>query len=456
MPKKRRDRGAAAEDPPQRGPLPDLFHEPDRPRPVTERDQPRLHGDTDGRARIHGVDAEVVVEEVETCDDVEVGDAAIPAMRPDRLVLRLLRHVLSVLVDIDPGALDHASAMAAVGGESSPLHLELRLHLSADLGRVLEPPRPEVVRGVGARLVEDVGQHVGAVGGEPFPGDGVLSQPLDEPAVRILELLRVFGGPHLQPGVVQDDRLDPFRPHDGAGPAAPAMPRRPFLRVGAGDGSGQQLHLPRGADGHVRRAVAVLALQLLDEGVVREILQAVVDRDLDAVLVDEDLVEIVPLRLPLQHDRGVPQPRQHLRRLSAGVRFLDPSREGALASHRDPPTHRRRRAAEGSRGNNELVLRAKRMAKRVDLPGDDRGGHRPPAEAGELANRLGPELRSAFRPHVDPQNLVHVRSPFLPVIKSEQMFAVDREKSSNTCAVTGPDPLPCRPPCAASALEKVA
>ena len=204
----------------------------------------------------------------------------------------------------------------------------------------------EVVARVAARLVEYVGQDVGAVGRQAFAGDRVFAQPFDELAVGITICIRVFGRTHLHAGIVEDDRLDPLGAHDRADAAAPAVTGRTQFRVGAGDGGRQQLALPGRTDGHVGHLVAVFRAQLLYQRVVVQQLEAVVDDDLDSILVDKDLVEVVTFRLPFQDDGGVAEPGQHLGGLAAGVGLLDGAGQRAFAADRQPAGHRTGGAAQ--------------------------------------------------------------------------------------------------------------
>ena len=74
---------------------------------------------------------------------------------------------------------DDAAPVAAVGGQAAPAGLQFGLGLAADLGRPVEPALLEVVGRIAAGLVEDVGQDIGSVGGEPLAGDRVLLQAID-------------------------------------------------------------------------------------------------------------------------------------------------------------------------------------------------------------------------------------------------------------------------------------
>ena len=124
---------------------------------------------------IYCIHADIVVHEIEAGNGVHVVDAAMPAMGPDRLVLRLFGQVVAILVVVYPGALDDAAAVAAVGGAPPTLHLQLGHGLAADLDGTGELTLFEIVSRVAPRLVEDVGQDVGAVGRQGLTGDRVLA-----------------------------------------------------------------------------------------------------------------------------------------------------------------------------------------------------------------------------------------------------------------------------------------
>ncbi len=278
----------------------------------------------------------------------------------------------------------------------------------------------EVVGRVAAGLVEDVGQDVGAVGRQPLAGDRVLAQPLDELAVGVAVGVRILGRAVLAAGVVEDDRLDLFRAHHRADAAAAAVAGGAQLRVGAGDGGAQQQPLAGRADRHVGDLVAVLAAQFFDQGIVVEQLQAVVDLDLHPVLVDDDLVEVVPFGLPFQDDRGVADPGQHLGGLAAGVGFLDGAGQRALAADREAPGHGAGAAAEHPRGDHQLVLRAEGMAEGVDLLADDQRGRCPTAQAGIIAGGFRGNFGATLGAHVDSDDFVHLRTP-LPFKKGPNL-----------------------------------
>ncbi len=120
------DGRAAAEHATEGSPFLNLFQQADCSCLVAELDDAGIHGDADGDAHLDGVHADVVVEEVEVGDGVQIVDAAMAAVGPDRLVLRLFGQVVAVLVVIDTRALDDAAAVAAVGGRAAALDFQLR------------------------------------------------------------------------------------------------------------------------------------------------------------------------------------------------------------------------------------------------------------------------------------------------------------------------------------------
>ena len=133
--------GAVAQDAAQGGALAHFLDEIDGRLGVPEVAKPGLHGHPDGRAHLDGVQAEVVIQTIHHGDGVEVVDAAVGAVGPDRLVLGLLGQVMAVLVVVDPRAPDDAAPVAAVGGEPPRAVLRLRLGLAADL--VVPSKRPQ-------------------------------------------------------------------------------------------------------------------------------------------------------------------------------------------------------------------------------------------------------------------------------------------------------------------------
>ena len=131
---------------------------------VAEGEDARFHGHAEHDGGLDGVDADVVHDAVGQGDVVEVVDAAVGAQAPDGLVLEAGGHVLAVLVVVDLGALDDAAGVAAVlrlaaAGNDGVVH-----GLAGDLVVPFELAVGEVAGRQPARLVQDVHQHVGAVG----------------------------------------------------------------------------------------------------------------------------------------------------------------------------------------------------------------------------------------------------------------------------------------------------
>jgi hypothetical protein len=83
---------------------------------VTEFGQPGFHGHADGGAHLDGVQAEIVIHAVQLGDGVQIVDAAVAAVGPDRFVLGLLGDEIAVFVVEGARTADHTAAVAAVGG----------------------------------------------------------------------------------------------------------------------------------------------------------------------------------------------------------------------------------------------------------------------------------------------------------------------------------------------------
>jgi len=140
-----------------------------------------------------------------------------------------------------------------------------------------------------------------------------------------------------------------------------------------------------------------LLAELVDRRVGSQHLHAVVDRELDPVLVDQELVPVVALRLALDDDGRIAEPRQRLGGLAACVGLLDRAGERALAAHREAAARGGARPGEETRGDHQLVRGAEWMTQRVNFLGHDHGGHAAAAEARECPDRLGCHLRAGHR-----------------------------------------------------------
>ena len=114
------------------------------------------------------------------------------------------------MVDLGDAAAADDAAEAALGTQE----LLRRQRLAADLVGGGEVAVLEVARRQGARLVEDVDEHVGAVGLEAGAADGVR---LDErPGLHDGRLEAVRIGDLDRAGAVHRDRLEVLGAHDGA------------------------------------------------------------------------------------------------------------------------------------------------------------------------------------------------------------------------------------------------
>ena len=401
------DRCAIAQDPAEITAFADFVHQVDGRPGIAEPGKSGLHCHTDAGSHLDGIDAVVIVQEIEPGDGIQIVDAAVAAMGPDRFIFGLLGQVMAVLIMVHSGTLDHAAAVAGMGGQSAALGFQRCLGLAADLCCAVEASLLEIIGGIPAHLVQDVGQDVRTVGRQTLSRDRVLAQPLDELLVRFPELLGVLRRARFGARVIQHDHLDVLRAHYSADAPPACVAGRPKLHVRTGNRGGRQLHLPCRTNGHAGDLVAMFLFHLLDEIVVGHHLQAVVRGYLDAVLVDEDLVERVVLGLAFEDDGSIPEPSQDLRGLASGVRFLDPAGERALAAHRDPARHCSSRAAQQAGSDHELVLGTQGMAQGVHLTGDNGGSQCPPAKTCIVTERGLDGLGTARCSDVNAHNPVH-------------------------------------------------
>ena len=220
----------------------------------------------------------------------------------------------------------------------------------------------EVARRQGARLVEDVDEHVGAVGLEAGAADGVR---LDELARRHDGGLEAVGIGDLHgAGAVDRDRLEVLGAHDGAdaGAAGGAVhlvhdvgderemltgrPDARHLGVFVGLGAHQIGRVLRvvAPDG---RGVADLHLVVADPQV----------RRLGRLALDDD--GVVAGVLELGPERAA--------RVGAGDHVV----ERALGDHFVAARRRRERAGERAGGEDELVVRAQGVGLGIELVADD-------------------------------------------------------------------------------------
>ncbi len=297
--------------------------------------------------------------------------------------------------------------MAAVGGVAAALRFEIGLGLPADLGGVVILAFLEVIGRIGAGFVDDIGQDVGAVCRESFPGDRMFSQAFHKGLVGCLEPFRVRRFSHLAAVVVQNDHLDALGAHDRADAAAARMARRPELPVGDGDGRCTKLHLAGRSDGHHGHFIAVQGAHLLGQIVIGRHLEFVGRGDLHLVFVDENFVEIIGLALAFEDDRRISQPGHDLAGLSAGVRFLDAAGQRAFAADRDPSGRRSGRSGHQAGSDDEFVFGPQGMAIRRHFGADHHGGHRPAAHTGICAEFGHRCFRSPCRTDIDTQNFIH-------------------------------------------------
>ena len=104
---------------------------------------------------------------------IQVIDAAIPAMGPDRFVFRLLGQEMAVFVIIGAGTANDATPVAAMGGQPSPGGFQFGLGFPADLGGTGKPAFLEIIGRITAGFVQDIGQDIRSIGRKTLTGDRV-------------------------------------------------------------------------------------------------------------------------------------------------------------------------------------------------------------------------------------------------------------------------------------------
>ena len=132
---------------------------------------------------------------------------------------------------------------------AAALERDLTLALAARRLGAFERAFREVAGGQAARLGQDVGEHVRAVGGQALAGDRVLLERRREPLHRGVERLLVGVLLVAQPLVGDDDGLEALAAHDRAQATAAGEAVRVALHVGHGDTRGLQAGLAGGAVG---------------------------------------------------------------------------------------------------------------------------------------------------------------------------------------------------------------
>ena len=98
-------------------------------------------------------------------------------MGPNGLVLDLFGQIIAVFVIKSAGAANDTAAVTPMGCRpfTAPRILSFGLGLTTDLLASVKLTQLKIFGGVGAGLVDDVGQHIGAIGGHPFTGDRMFS-----------------------------------------------------------------------------------------------------------------------------------------------------------------------------------------------------------------------------------------------------------------------------------------
>jgi len=393
----------------QRGTLAHFIKQSDGSFGVTKLDQSGFHGYAYGDPHFDGIESIVVIHEVHLSDGIEITDTAVPTMRPYRFVLGLLGQVLPILVVVGPGAANNTAPMAPMrcGTFAAPCILGVGLSFTADLMGINEAALLEIVSWIATRFIEDVGQDIGAIGGQALAGNRVIAQAVYELLVGLLEFFRILGSAHFHPGIVKDYHLHTLGAHDRPHSTTSSMPGGPKFHVGDGNRGRTHLHLTRGSNRNAGDLIPILCRQLGDKIVIRQHLQAVIDRDRNAVLVDKNLVEIVTLGSAFEDDGRITQSRQDLSCLSPGVGLFDATRQRALTPYRKPAGHGCRGPAQHSRRDHEFVFRSQRMAERRHFFAHDSRSQRPASHSRILPRRSLAGLGAACRAHVNSQNLIH-------------------------------------------------
>ena len=120
-------------------------------------------------------------------------DAAVTAMGPDGLIFGLLGQEIAVLVVEYARALDHASLVASMGGQSAPGGFQFSLGFTAEFGRAVKLPGGKIIGRIPARFVDHIGQHVGTVSRQALTTDRMFFKSLYKGLVGFAEFVRISG-----------------------------------------------------------------------------------------------------------------------------------------------------------------------------------------------------------------------------------------------------------------------
>ncbi len=392
------DLGAAADDAAQRGPLLHFLEKLDGGGRVAESGHTGLHSHGDGGSHLNGVQPDVVVHAVHAGDGVQVVNAAVGAVCPDRLVLGPFREILVVLVHVDARTADDAPRVAGVARNAAAGDDGRAFGLAADLLDAGELARGEVVGRVCSDGIDDVGEDVRAVGRKPFARDRVLGQELGEPPHVVFEGGVVLRRDPLGVGGINDNGLESFGPHYSAHAAASGVPRGASFGVRDGDAGGREPHLARRTDGDDGGVFAVFAAKGRGRLVVALETQVVGRGEPGAAGVNLENVRVglgpAPdgardgaRGLALDDDGGDAQARKGGCGGASGVRFLDAAGQRAFGADRKPSRTGGGGAAQDSRRKHKTVLARERMTQRGHFGVDDGRGQRASAEADKLRSQ---------------------------------------------------------------------
>ena len=404
--------GAATQDAPERcAPADFLGQNAQHLLAVSPRQDSGFHGYPEHDRGFDRIDADVVHQVVGAGDVVQVVDAAVRTQPPDSLVFKAGCYVLALLVVIDLRTLDDAAGMAAVlrfaaAGDDGVMH-----GLAGDLVGPVEVANREVAGRQAASLVEDVDQHVGAVGRQAFAADRVVHQGLGKDAGGRLEFFRI-GDRHLGCALVVDgDELDLLGAHHGA-EAAPAMAADLAVRVLDRDVGGGHLHFAGRSDGQDAGFLAEPRFDGFNHGEIPFADQLGFFPDRDTLHRNVQAVPLVFLGDAFDDQRLYVKPCQHLGGGAAGVTLLDGAGQGALGAGREPARVGGRGAGQQTRGKDQLVVGAQCMTGGRHFGGDDGRGQAAPAQACPgCGNCFGAGAQVV---HVDADYFIH--SVLLPIL----------------------------------------
>ena len=337
-----------------------------------------VHQDSDRRAGLDRVEADLVAESVERRDLVPGVDGAVGAEQGQRLELEGARLVVAVGVVDDVRAGDDAAGHAVV-------------HAAAALLEARDDAGSREGRGVGALSLDAVlvGEgvehlrHVDARARAVLHRLGAIEVGLRHALAELHEGLLVLAVADAGLARVDGHVLETLAPHDGAEAAAGRVARRTpdLVLVGAADGSAAHLPLAGRADRDEGGVGRVALREMIDQRVVPHPLAVGDLLDRHAVRRHVEGVPRFRVRGLARHDdHAVAELHHVLGRVAAGVRFLDAAGEGALAAYAHAARGRGGRSGQDAGGEDEDVVRPERVALGIAFLDEDPCGERAAAQ----------------------------------------------------------------------------